>query len=68
MYTCFNDMPWARLNISDHYKSWQILEIFLYAMSAELILLYARQVLFDNLDPSVPDFLERLRALNQKLM
>lgn len=61
-------MIWAWFNISDHHTSWQILEIFLYAMSAELILPYARQVLADNLEPSVRGFLEHLRTPNQKLM
>lgn len=61
-------MIWACFNISDHHKSWLILEIFLYAMSAELILPYARQVLADNLEPSVRRYLEHLRPPNQKLM
>lgn len=61
-------MIWAWFNISDHHTSWQILEIFLYAMSAELILPYARQVLAENLEPSVRGFLKHLRTPNQKLM
>lgn len=61
-------MIWAWFNISDHHTSWQILEIFLYAMSAELILPYARQVLADNLEPSVRGFLEHLRTPYQKLL
>ena len=50
-------------NASDHHKSWQILQIFLYATADELILPYIRKCLSENLKPSLNNFYEWLKTV-----
>uniref|UniRef100_A0A8W8M055 Uncharacterized protein n=1 Tax=Magallana gigas TaxID=29159 RepID=A0A8W8M055_MAGGI len=49
----------------DHHKSWQILEIFLHAMSAELLVPYVRHAMGRRHAPSVQGFLDCQRTPNQ---
>ncbi|XP_062590246.1 uncharacterized protein LOC134251841 [Saccostrea cucullata] len=51
----------------DHHKSWQILEIFLFAMSGELLVPYVRQAL-EKETPSVEEFLASNKTPNEALM
>ncbi|XP_062590244.1 uncharacterized protein LOC134251839 [Saccostrea cucullata] len=52
----------------DHHKSWQILEIFLFAMSGELLVPYVRQALEKKETPSVEGFLASNKTPNAALM
>jgi hypothetical protein len=53
---------------SDHHKSLQMLEIFFYAMSTELMVPYVRDALEHQQKPNISDFIDSLNTPNEKIM
>ena len=55
-------------SFTDHHKSWQIFQIFLYAMSAEMMVPYVQRSLASHLGTTVDGFLDSLLTPNEKCM